>query len=78
MEVQLRDIPVGNRGEVAGYSKADRAYRDRLLAMGLTKGTPFTVVRVAPLGDPIELEVRGFRLSVRRAEADGLVVRSLA
>ena len=78
MELRLKDIPVGDRGEVAGYSKSDAAYRDRLLSMGLTNRTPFTVVRVAPLGDPIELEVRGFRLSVRKSEADGLVVRSLA
>lgn len=75
MDMQLRDFPPGERGVVAGYAKADPAYRDKLLSMGLTKGTEFTVLRVAPLGDPVEIEVRGFRLSLRKTEADALVAR---
>jgi len=39
------------------------------LAMGLTPGTPFKVTRVAPLGDPVEIAVRGFKLTLRRDEA---------
>ena len=73
MDVQLRDFSPGEKGAVAGYAKADPAYRDKLLSMGLTKGTEFTVLRVAPLGDPVEIEVRGFRLSLRKTEADALV-----
>lgn len=75
MDIQLKEIEPGGRGVVAGYANADRAYRDRLLAMGLTKGTAFTVLRVAPLGDPVEIELRGFRLSLRKTEADALMVR---
>lgn len=75
MDIQLKDIPQGAKGEVTGYSKSDPAYRDKLLAMGLTKGTPFTVVRVAPLGDPVEIEIRGFKLSLRKTEAEALLVR---
>jgi ferrous iron transport protein A len=45
--------------------------------MGLTKGTEFTVLRIAPLGDPVEIEIRGFRLSLRKNEADALLVRRL-
>jgi ferrous iron transport protein A len=41
----------------------------RLLEMGLTPGAGLTVIGTAPLGDPLELEVRGYRLSVRRSEA---------
>ena len=43
--------------------------------MGLTKTTQFTVVRRAPLGDPIEIRVRGFSLSLRKNEADALLVQ---
>jgi ferrous iron transport protein A len=75
MEKRLKDLSHGQSGEVSGYDKADPAYQDKLLAMGLTKGTPFTVRRVAPLGDPIEIEVRGFRLSLRKEEANVLLVR---
>jgi Fe2+ transport system protein FeoA len=49
----------------------------RLLEMGLLPGTTVRVVRVAPLGDPIELEVRGYALSIRRAEALAIEVSPL-
>jgi len=42
--------------------------------MGLTRGTPIELVRVAPLGDPMELQVRGYRLSVRKSEAASVVI----
>ena len=48
--------------------------RHRLLEMGLTRGTPIELVRVAPLGDPMELQVRGYRLSVRKSEAASVVI----
>jgi len=48
-----------------------------MLDMGLTKGTEVTVVREAPLGDPIEFEVRGYNLSLRREEAHMILVREL-
>ena len=75
MDERLQDLSPGMTGEVVGYANAGRGYRERLLAMGLTRGTHFTVVRVAPLGDPVELAVRGFSLSLRKAEADALKVR---
>lgn len=65
----LSDLRVGQTGVIAGYAQGSSVYRAKLLAMGLTPKTAVRVVRVAPLGDPIELEVRGFRLSVRREEA---------
>ncbi|HPO02511.1 FeoA family protein [Teretinema zuelzerae] len=77
MDLKLKDMEIGSTGEVAGYSRSDAVYRDKLLAMGLTKGTPFKVLRVAPLGDPVEIEVRGFRLSLRKAESDVLEIRRL-
>jgi Fe2+ transport system protein FeoA len=49
----------------------------RLMEMGLTPGVELSIVGVAPLGDPLELDVRGYRLSLRRAEADRVEVESL-
>ncbi|HRW34474.1 MAG TPA: FeoA domain-containing protein [Thermotogota bacterium] len=48
--------------------------KKRLLAMGLTPNTPFRIAKVAPLGDPIELSIRGYRLSIRKSEASCLEV----
>ena len=48
--------------------------RRRIMDMGLTKGTQVFVRKVAPLGDPIELTVRGYELSIRKADADRIVV----
>ncbi len=75
MHTKLRDLGAGSTGIVDGFSKADPAYRDRLLSMGLTKGTSFEVIRVAPLGDPVEIRLRGFSLSLRKDEADAILVR---
>jgi DtxR family transcriptional regulator, Mn-dependent transcriptional regulator len=72
---RLRDLEVGDEAEVTGYRGQSSDYRQKLLAMGLTRGVHIRVIKVAPLGDPVEIEVRGFRLTVRRDEADALGVR---
>ena len=64
----LAEIPLGHSAtvrEVAG----PRAFRRRLLEMGLVPGTEVSVVTIAPLGDPLQIEVRGGQWSIRRAEA---------
>lgn len=71
----LRDLKVGDSGEVVGFVKAPQIYRDKLLSMGLTRGAAFQVLRVAPLGDPVEIQIRGFKLSLRKAEAEVLLVK---
>jgi Fe2+ transport system protein FeoA len=55
----------------------ERAFRRRLLELGLVPGTPVQLVSVAPLGDPLELLVRGASLSIRRAEASSVSVAEL-
>jgi ferrous iron transport protein A len=70
----LREMPVGSLGKVCGYEKTMKSYKGKLLSMGLTPKTQFTIIRVAPLGDPVEIEVRGFHLSLRKQEADALIV----
>ena len=47
----------------------------RLLEMGLLAGTPIDMIRYAPLGDPVEIKIRGYHLSIRRHEADLILVR---
>lgn len=72
--MRLRELKTGDKAMVVGYEATEPAYRARLLAMGLTKGCTLTVQKVAPLGDPVKVEVRGYDLSLRKAEADALVV----
>ena len=67
----------GDRARITGFKGLPDAYRNRLLSMGMTPGTEFAVARVAPLGDPIQIVLRGFRLSLRRQEAEGLLVTKL-
>ena len=75
MEKTLEDLSVGRTGKVLGFAAGSAQYRKKLLAMGLIKGTEFQVVRVAPMGDPVEIKVRGFSLSLRKDEAKSLRVQ---
>ncbi len=69
----LDRLPVGSSARVADVSGVD-ATALRLLEMGLTPGITVRVIGRAPLGDPLELEVRGYRLSIRGAEAARVAV----
>ncbi len=66
--VSLDDVPVGSTVRVHDVNGADPV-SIRLLEMGLTPGIEIRLVGRAPFGDPLELEVRGYRLSIRRQEA---------
>ncbi|MCG8454045.1 MAG: ferrous iron transport protein A [Spirochaetales bacterium] len=70
-------LTVGETAEVVGYDPTEKSYRRKLLSMGLTKGTSFTLTKVAPMGDPVEIEVRGFKLSLRKNEANVLQIRKV-
>ena len=70
---KLADQPVGRHLKIVGYSLPDDV-QQRLLEMGLTLGTECVVMRYAPLGDPMELKVRGYFLSLRKSEAEGVHV----
>lgn len=73
----LKDLSVGDRARVVGFSEGSSAYRRKLLSMGLTPGAEISVTRIAPMGDPIEIRVRGFALSLRKAEAEALTVERI-
>ena len=70
----LKDV---NVGETAVVSKlvGEGAVKRRIMDMGVTKGTTVSVRKVAPLGDPIEVTVRGYELSIRKADAEMIEVQ---
>ena len=74
---KLTDLPVGGRGKITGFKKGFNEYKRKLMSMGLTPSTMFEVVRVAPMGDPVEIVVRDYRLSLRRDEAMAVLVEGL-
>ncbi len=69
----LADVPLGTPVRVASVG-GERAFRRRLMELGLVPGTEVVVAKIAPLGDPLELEARGCTLSIRAAEARAVTV----
>ena len=67
--MSLKDVPVGQTVRVVKID-GDGAVRRRIMDMGITKGTELYVRKVAPLGVPVELTVRGYELTVRKNDAD--------
>ena len=65
----LRDAKVGDTVTVARINGAG-ALKRRIMDMGVTKGTEIYIRKVAPLGDPLEVTIRGYELSIRRADAE--------
>ncbi len=65
----LRDVEVGGKAVVVKLH-GEGAVKRRIMDMGLTKGTAVSVIKVAPLGDPVQVHVRGYELSVRKADAE--------
>ena len=70
----LKEVAVGETAKVKKIG-GNGPTRRRIMDMGITKGTPVLVRKVAPLGDPMELNVRGYELSVRKADAEMIEVR---
>lgn len=69
MTVTLKSIKTGETAQIIAIGEGTPAYRAKLLALGLLPGAQFNVVRKAPLGDPIEIQICGYRLSLRKREA---------
>ena len=70
----LKDIKIGKTVTVQKINGSG-AIRRRIMDMGITKGTSIYVRKFAPLGDPIEITVRGYELSIRKADADLIEVK---
>ena len=69
----LKNVECGQTVKVSRLG-GEGAVRRRIMDMGITKGTEMYVRKVAPLGDPIEVTVRGYELSLRKGEAENIVV----
>ena len=76
--MKIKDLDIGQTATVIGYDRSDRAYRHKLLRMGLIKGVSLKLLRKAPMGDPVEIEIRGFNLTLRKTEADALEIEPVA
>jgi Fe2+ transport system protein FeoA len=73
----LTSVSLGSKATVAEI-KLPPESRPRLMEMGLLVGTPVELVRFAPLGDPVEIKVRGYNLTLRKHEAEQILVRANA
>ena len=69
----LRDVEIGGDATVVRLT-GEGPLKRRIMDMGLTKGVKVHVTKVAPLGDPIQLTVRGYDLSIRKSEAENVIV----
>ena len=74
MTMTLGDAAVGSTVVVTKI-EGDSAYKRRIMDMGITKGSELFIRKVAPLGDPVEITVRGYELSVRKNDAQCVLVK---
>ena len=71
----LGDLKANDHVEVTGFQRDSKEMTSKLLAMGITRGAAIKILRFAPLGDPIDIEVKGTNLSLRKEEANLVYVR---
>ena len=69
----LREVPIGSTAKVVRLL-GEGALKRRIMDMGITKGVEIFVRKVAPLGDPLQVSLRGYELSLRKAEAEKIIV----
>ena len=72
---KFSELKRGDKVKIVGYRTGDSQYKSKLLSMGLVRGVELQVMQVAPLGDPIEVAVLSYRLSLRKEEANVLKLR---
>ncbi len=77
MEIRFSELTPGDRAEVTGFDDSARAYINRLLSMGITPGVAIEFIKSAPMGDPVEILVRGYSLSLRKDEASVVKLRRM-
>jgi len=64
-EKKLSELPVGAKGKITGFYQDSVRCRERLASIGLTPITIFEILRIAPMGDPVEIKARGYKISLR-------------
>ncbi|KTC94390.1 FeoA family protein [Legionella erythra] len=67
--MHITELARGDKVRLLDFGRTDAAYRRRLLSLGITRGVEFTIVRTAPLGCPVQVEIRGTSLTLRKEEA---------
>ncbi|MDA0987000.1 MAG: FeoA family protein [Bacteroidetes bacterium] len=72
--IELINLPLFKKAKIFGIKNIDSNLKLRLMEMGITKGTDVEILRFAPMGDPIEITLRGYRLSLRKSEAESIMV----
>jgi ferrous iron transport protein A len=72
--MKFSEIEIGKMYKLIDYSNIDKSFRKKCIALGLLKGTLFKPIRVAPLGDPIQINVRGYEITVRKSDFEDLEV----
>lgn len=72
----LNELKPGEKGQVEKLV-GEGAVRRRIADMGVTRGSLVEVIRVAPMGDPIDLKIKGYHLSLRKCEAAGITVKKI-
>ena len=75
--MKLDTLEIGKDAVVASVASDDQALRQHILDMGLTPGTEVTMMKYAPMGDPLEIRTRGFSLSLRKGEAAAVEVEKI-
>ena len=73
---KLSELAVGKKAIIVGFS-AQHTQQERLKSLGLVPGTEIKMLRLAPLGDPVQVFLRGFSLGIRKADANGLMVQPI-
>jgi len=73
----LGSLATGHHCRITGFTSTDRSYCHQLLALGMTPGAAVQIIRLAPLGDPIQISVRGSSLFLRKSDADSIRVEQL-
>jgi ferrous iron transport protein A len=73
----FKNLTVGSTARVKSFNTLDKTYRNRLMSLGLTPGTEFKIQHVAPFGDPVDIRVRGYHLSLRWGEVGDMEVECL-
>jgi len=76
--IAIKDLRIGDKAMIRGFRDCARQYRQKLLSMGLTPGAIIQLIRVAPLGDPIQILSRGCHVSLRKAEANVLQLEKVS
>jgi len=77
MTLTIDQLKPGQQAKIIGFKACDASYRRQLMALGLTPGTTIDIIRIAPMGDPIQIQVRQACLALRKQEAAILKLEQL-